>query len=91
MKKIATIIFACIIGLSMTLAPNFMTGSAYADDQEEVQQDTGSEESSDGDITALMQAVCKTYLRFLMDNFQKDFPEKKYGNKSGQERIHLRR
>ena len=58
MKKIATIIFACIIGLSMTLAPNFMTGSAYADDQEEVQQDaqaaesTDCEESSDGDITA---------------------------------------
>ena len=58
MKKIATIIFACIIGLSMTLAPNFMTGSAYADDQEGVQEetqaveDTDSEESSDGDISA---------------------------------------
>ena len=58
MKKIATIIFACIMGLSMTLAPNFMTGSAYADDQEGVQEetqaveDTDSEESSDGDISA---------------------------------------
>ena len=56
MKKIATIIFACIIGLSMTLAPNFMTGSAYADDQDEVQQDTAEsadgEGSSDGDISA---------------------------------------
>ena len=58
MKKIATIIFACIIGLSMTLAPNFLTGSAFADDQEGVQEeaqaveDTDSEESSDGDISA---------------------------------------
>ena len=37
MKKIATIIFAGIIGLSMTLAPTFMSGDAYADDQEKAQ------------------------------------------------------
>lgn len=53
MKKIATIIFTCIIGISMTLAPTFMAGSVYADDQEQMEQ-TGQEaaESLDGEEAA---------------------------------------
>ena len=42
MKQIATIIFSCIIGLSMTLAPTIMAEHAYADDTQaaETQQAT---------------------------------------------------
>ena len=35
MKKIATIILTCIIGLSMTMAPTLMYENAYADDTQE--------------------------------------------------------
>ena len=39
MKQIATIIFTCIIGLSMTLAPTLMADQVYADDVQEAQTD----------------------------------------------------
>ena len=35
MKKIATIILTCVIGLSMTMAPTLMYENAYADDTQE--------------------------------------------------------
>ena len=35
MKKIATIILTCIIGLSMTMAPTLMYEHVYADDTQD--------------------------------------------------------
>ena len=46
MKQIATIIFSCIIGLSMTLAPTIMAEHAYADDTQVAEPQQAAEELS---------------------------------------------
>ena len=57
MKKIATIIFTCIIGLSMTMTPTLIAERAYADDTqaqtEETQQTAeAAAEELNGDLSA---------------------------------------
>ncbi len=49
MKKIATIIFSCVVGLSMTMAPTLASGTVYAEETQE--QTAVAAESLDGDQT----------------------------------------